>query len=274
MIESEWNGRALEEDLARTLQSDSCMVWTQLPLGSVMWNSPGIVDVCAIPRSFARKSVRIYEVKVSRDDYLSDVAMGKYQRYLKHCTQLYFAMPKGLVKKGEIPPECGLISRSEKGWRVRKSAPYREIEWDINFLLKLLMKGYEDHLARERMLKRETYEDRRDIENIARGRGHELAVRLADSERCIAEAEMLRQEIEKAMDRPVQDVATGIWWLKEDVQKLLRRRKYAKEAVNLAEITMRLFEGRVGMVRYTATDLRRIADRLEKDESLSSCLSL
>ena len=50
--------------------------------------------------------MRIYEIKSSRADFLSD---GKWERYLPYCTQFAFVAPAGAIFRWELPRECGLI---------------------------------------------------------------------------------------------------------------------------------------------------------------------
>ena len=47
-----------------------------------------------------------YEIKVSREDYLSD---KKWQKYLPYCSWFYFIAPEGIIKKEELPEGIGLI---------------------------------------------------------------------------------------------------------------------------------------------------------------------
>lgn len=57
-----------------------------------------------------------YEVKVSRSDFLHEIKHPeKRQQGLSFSNEFYFAVPHGLVKPEEIPPECGLIFVKEDG---------------------------------------------------------------------------------------------------------------------------------------------------------------
>lgn len=55
---------------------------------------------------YMKGCVRGYEIKVSRQDFLTD---KKWQEYLPYCNQFYFVVPKGLILPEELPPEIGLI---------------------------------------------------------------------------------------------------------------------------------------------------------------------
>jgi len=52
------------------------------------------------------RQVRIYEVKSSRADFLSDV---KWERYLNYCTHFAFVAPAGVIHRWEIDGAIGLI---------------------------------------------------------------------------------------------------------------------------------------------------------------------
>lgn len=52
------------------------------------------------------RQVRIYEVKSSRGDFLSD---AKWQRYLPYCTHFSFVAPAGAIFRWELEKNVGLI---------------------------------------------------------------------------------------------------------------------------------------------------------------------
>jgi hypothetical protein len=52
------------------------------------------------------RQVRIYEVKSSRGDYLSDT---KWKRYLPYCTHFAFVAPAGAIARWELDRDIGLI---------------------------------------------------------------------------------------------------------------------------------------------------------------------
>jgi len=52
------------------------------------------------------RQVRIYEVKSSRGDYLSDM---KWERYLPYCTHFAFVAPAGAIARWELDRDIGLI---------------------------------------------------------------------------------------------------------------------------------------------------------------------
>lgn len=108
----------LQNDLASHLRAGTDrMVWTNTQLGPVGSPRP---DVFTVNKSFSRFRTDCYEIKVSVSDLRSDVTSGKWQSYRKfgHC--VWFAFPRGMVALDLIPKECGVILRSESGWRAAR----------------------------------------------------------------------------------------------------------------------------------------------------------
>jgi hypothetical protein len=98
-------------------------------------------DAWAINLFPSKKFHRIaYEIKVSRSDFLHEIDNPKKrQQALLYSNEFYFVTPKGLVSKGEIPSEYGLIEVWENGGeritnkylsRVVVRAPFRDVEPD------------------------------------------------------------------------------------------------------------------------------------------------
>ena len=84
-------------------------------------------DGLAITKSYTKPNIIGYEIKVSRNDFLQD---NKWHLYLQYCNEFYFVVPKGLVKKEELPDHVGLIyfNPDTKALRTVKKALYRQIE--------------------------------------------------------------------------------------------------------------------------------------------------
>lgn len=88
-------------------------------------------DGLAIRKSYTQPCITIYEIKVSRGDFLQD---PKWHLYLQYCNEFYFVVPKGLVKKEEIPEgSSGLIYYDpEKGTlKTVRKALWRKIDEPI-----------------------------------------------------------------------------------------------------------------------------------------------
>ena len=69
-----------------------------------------------------------FEVKVSRSDFLSELkSPGKRRLGLMLSNEFYFVVPKGIVKPGELPIECGLKEVcGEDKIITRIAAPWRD----------------------------------------------------------------------------------------------------------------------------------------------------
>lgn len=159
-----WQHNELAEDLAIAKNS----FYLDVPLGSVSLAPYGEgvprADLVEIKPSYTRFCVSIYEVKVSRADFLSDIKSGKWRGYLPHCHRIYFATPTGLVNKKEIPEEAGWIVRGKCGWNTLKAAPARKVEIPKETLLSLLfMKQRVRHAKQHRDLIGDRYDYCRDL---------------------------------------------------------------------------------------------------------------
>jgi hypothetical protein len=128
--------RKLCEDLAQTKGTK----FIEVCLGAS--GNTQIADVISItPRQFKNFMLTIYECKVSRSDFLSDIKSEKYKGYLEYCNKFYFATLPGIVKIEEIPKGIGLMTRDEsKGWIISKNAKKNDIEIPRDILLSLLFK--------------------------------------------------------------------------------------------------------------------------------------
>jgi len=86
-------------------------------------------DAWAINYSKGKRNVtRCYELKISRSDFLHEIKKPLKRRAgLRLSNEFYFIVPTDLVRKEEIPPECGLMYVDDDGKpTVIIEAPYRE----------------------------------------------------------------------------------------------------------------------------------------------------
>lgn len=172
-----WGHDQLAHDLAEYLmQNSDRIIWTDMQLGSAGSPRP---DVYTIPKSYANFKPIAYECKVSVADFRSDITKGKWQSYLKFASGVIFAVPKGLVSKEDIPKGCGLIVRSEKGWRMVKGPTLLPVKNDLSadFWNKLVIDGVDRSLGRHRKMTMNLYTVHNQIEKKY---GKELAYLLSD----------------------------------------------------------------------------------------------
>ncbi len=259
-----WTGKALAEDLAKSKDQAQWLTWVQIPLGSVMWNGhTPRADVLAARKSFSNPSFIVYEVKVSRSDFQSDINKGKYRVYFEHCCQLYFAAPKGLITKDDIPEGAGLTVRGDNGWQVVKAAPRREHTPKVELMLKLLMRGYEDHLVQWKQADRLKNLEYKGLKEAGSQFGIKVARDLASASDLIELANKIKAEVGKLLGKDYDSIYSAVWGLRSDVDSLLAQRRYSKETMQLVTIVDQLIQG-VGIYSNGApAQLRRIADSLE-----------
>lgn len=261
MSDRDTTGKEMARSIAQYLGTD-WMTWTEQPLGSVQYGNAHRVDVFAMSKSY-KFVTRVYEVKISRADFQNDVFEGKYKNYLPFCNYLYFATPSGLITKSEVPKSCGLITFGEKGWNAVKAATHRDIKLDQDFIMALLMKGYQDNYERYRDLENKRYSKTWEyggFTSAAQEFGLKLAHDVTHCQDYERRAKELTEKIESIAGQKFQDIGFAFQWLDREVTTLLNKRKYGSEAADVLELAFRLYDG------YTydiAHKLREIADRLE-----------
>ncbi len=84
-----------------------------------------------------------YEIKVARADFLHELKKPmKRAAALRLSNRFYFAAPTGLIKKDELPAECGLVEVSEAGRaRVAVEAIWRDCDdMEPGFVISILRK--------------------------------------------------------------------------------------------------------------------------------------
>lgn len=133
-----WGHDDLAADLAGHLRTDARMVWTDIQLGPSGSPRP---DVYAMMKSFVKPEPTAYEVKVSVSDFRADVTAGKWMSYRAFAGRIVFAVPAGLISPADVPTTCGLMVRSETGWRAARKATASPCDIDRMALLKLLIDG-------------------------------------------------------------------------------------------------------------------------------------
>lgn len=75
----------------------------------------GILDAVVSRKSWANPSVIGYEIKSSRQDFLSDDKWGKYRDC---CNEFSFVCPWKAIREHELPPEIGLYWASKNFTRL------------------------------------------------------------------------------------------------------------------------------------------------------------
>ncbi|ADI02578.1 hypothetical protein Slip_1823 [Syntrophothermus lipocalidus DSM 12680] len=186
-----------------------------------------MADVMRVLPSYTRFCVFIYEVKVSRNDFLSDIRSGKWRGYLDHCHRFMFAMPTEIATKDDIPTEAGLIVRGPKGWKIEKSAPFREIDIPKQTLMSMLFMKQRNSL-RQRNLSRALYEGKHSRwSDEAKHLGKKIAKALARFD----EYEFLISETKQAIAEGLGIAPDG--WEIYELRELVRQIKVRAELLQI-----------------------------------------
>lgn len=85
-------------------------------------------SICYFPSK--RNVTSCFEIKISRNDYLSEMKKPKKRRAgLRLANEFYFVTPEGLLEVTEVPVECGLMEVTESGHiKTIIHAPFRDVE--------------------------------------------------------------------------------------------------------------------------------------------------
>lgn len=173
-----WTGPALTKDLAAFLRESHWITVTEMYLPG--WDAR--VDVMAIkPHAFATQDLRIYEVKVSRQDYHADERANKWRKYLDVAHRVFFACPAGLLRKDEIPKEAGLIVRGPKGWSVLKAPKgHQPPGLTVDVVMAMLFKVHNTDVEIREIKKRIVTKENVNLADAARNIDHRIRERLRD----------------------------------------------------------------------------------------------
>lgn len=213
-------------------------------------------DGLAITKSYTQPNIIGYEIKVSRSDFRQD---NKWHLYLQYCNEFFFVVPKGLVKKEELPDDVGLIyyNPDTKALRTVKKALYRQIEKPVGIYEYIIYSRldedripfYEDRAE----YARDYLEDRKDKKYVGSTLGSKMAMDL--------------EEAYKRLDAvKSKEICIERW---EKVEKLLRKYDllgwgWYKDDGWLEDLEKALTSSYPKELEYTLDALKREVDRLEK----------
>lgn len=201
---TKFTGPQMIADLAAHLRATrERIVWEDMQLGPSGSPRPDLYTIC---KSYTKPAPISYEVKISVADFRRDVTAGKWQKYLDFSCAVIFAVPAGLIRKEDIPAGCGLIVRSDAGWRMSKGPtlrPMPDIKRDV--WMKLLIDGLEREACRQRTYSLQSLNSWRVQEEVRKKFGDSLADLIARWKRCTAEADywvkLEEEEHERQMNR-------------------------------------------------------------------------
>lgn len=101
-------------------------------------------DVFSVVSTYDEKRLNpcVHEVKVSRADFLADIAKPeKRAGYAQISEVLFYAAPAGMISADEVPPECGLVVEAAPGeFKVEKRPKKRPIVLSTHTFMNLILK--------------------------------------------------------------------------------------------------------------------------------------
>ena len=258
MSQHGWKHDDLQRDLATYLrETRGVLAWEDMQMGPVGSARP---DVYTIGKSYAKFRPLVYEIKVSPADFRSDVTKGKWHSYLDYACGVIFAAPAGMIGKADLPAGCGLIQRSDAGWRMTKGPTLKALDnMPRDAWLKLLMDGVRREGERQRLDTR-TANSWRTQQAVRKKHGEDVA-------ELLGRAMMNRGELERAMANE-QDSA-------QRIRKLVHEREQQamqhaeRQAMQLSaaqtELAMELGLDGSASARELTTAIRSARQRLGED---------
>lgn len=207
--------------LAERLEENGRIVLEKVNLGGV-WsrmgsNTRGIVDVIAFAPHFNNPDITVYEIKVGRADFRSDIITDKWKKYQKFCNRVVFAFPYGLIEKEEIPEDAGMVTwnQDKKTWHFAKRGNTNpKPEFDFEMLMALLLswdKKMKRKEARIHIMKYFVNGEKRGFRELKAHFGETVSYALRkqdDTERALREA----REFRKRLEERFKEETGKNWW--------------------------------------------------------------
>lgn len=95
----------------------------------------------ATTRNPAKVCPHIYEIKISRSDFMADVAQPeKRAAYAAIAERVFYVAPAGIVSVEDCPDECGLVVEENGVFVVVKKAKKRKVELGATHFMNLILK--------------------------------------------------------------------------------------------------------------------------------------
>lgn len=166
-----------------------------------------IMDGVAFGKTWTNPWIRIYEIKVSRSDFLADT---KFYRYAEYGNELVLVCPKGLIQREELPESFGLMEFDGRNLRYKRQPvrrkPFTPSPEMLMYVLMNRLDGDRDPFFSDRARahqayvegKKLSYETGRQIARRVRELEHQLKERrdnLRNLEFYQSEFHALRQEL-------------------------------------------------------------------------------
>lgn len=105
-------------------------------------------DIYTVQKTLNESNIKptAYEVKHSRSDFLSDMKKPeKWKSYLEVAEKLYYVCPEGIIKKEDVPNECGLIYQlQDKSFKTIKQAKKGKGQITVGVMMKMMLRMESD----------------------------------------------------------------------------------------------------------------------------------
>lgn len=234
----------LANNLAIHLINDNRMVWEDIPVGKIHSVRP---DVLTIEKSYSSPNPISYEIKVSVSDFRSDVTKAKWKAYLDFSYGVVFAVPKGLIKKSDVPNGCGLITFNGQSWNTVKRPTLHPAKLNDELLLKLLISG-EQRETQKLIIKNRDFDEHLHHDVLRKKFGKDFRSKIAMLENYPEkkkELRRLKKELAGLFDLDVdswcfeRDVKYHIDQLKIMADESERKAKIASQIVSLRDVIVR-----------------------------------
>jgi len=137
----------LASRLATWVRSQRRITWENIQLSVPLPTAGSLVmrpDLFSLAKVYDAKRICpwIHEVKISRADFLADVAKPeKRGGYSLLCERMYYAAPAGLILPEEVPADCGLVEEISPGeFAIIKQPKKSRVDLSVHTFMQLILK--------------------------------------------------------------------------------------------------------------------------------------
>jgi len=250
-----WTHGGLITDLCENMAGTD-YICAEVYAGSRFLERRPVPDALRVRMSYSRPDFVIYEIKVSRADFLSDIRSDKWQTYLPYCSRFYFATPDtGVCTLEDIPFVAGWLTRGPNGWKTKKVPKVRAFEPDYHYALALLISEQKYKVKAENEAARRRKLAHGDNVNWSA----KVIDRMARVEKEILANKGMRDKLIKARDALKKHfgVDVGNYWRFNDMDSTFRDLKMGLDAQNVERI------------RSSLKDIARVIDEVAGPEKPS-----
>lgn len=93
---------------------------------------------------FDTGDLTVYEIKISRSDFLNEIKQQKYLRAMKSCNRFYYLCPPYLITPPELPENAGLCFYENDELKIIKRAKRMPVIISNYVFIRLINKLHEE----------------------------------------------------------------------------------------------------------------------------------